>query len=44
MGIKEINPIYIDTKGTNINYSGASRKLSGKEALKQTIKKIKKNT
>ena len=41
-GIKEINPIYIDTKGTNINYSGASRKLSGKEALKQTIKKIKK--
>jgi hypothetical protein len=41
-GIKEINPINIDTKGTNINYSGASRKLSGKEALKQTIKKIKK--
>ena len=41
-GIKEINPIYIDTKGTNINYSGASRKLSGKEALKQTIKTIKK--
>jgi hypothetical protein len=42
MGVKEINPINIDTKGTNINYSGASRKLSGKEALKQTIKKIKK--
>jgi len=42
MGVKEINPIYIDTKGTNINYSGASRKLSGKEALKQTIKTIKK--
>jgi hypothetical protein len=41
-GIKEINPINIDTKGTNINYSGASRKLSGKKALKQTIKKIKK--
>jgi hypothetical protein len=31
MGVKEINPINIDTKGTNINYSGASRKLSGKE-------------
>jgi hypothetical protein len=42
MGVKEINPINIDTKGTNINYSGASRKLSGKAALKQTIKKIKK--
>jgi hypothetical protein len=24
-GIKEINPINIDTKGKNINYSGASR-------------------
>jgi hypothetical protein len=41
-GIKEINPINIDTKGTNINYSGASRKISGKAALKKTIKEIKK--
>jgi hypothetical protein len=43
-GIKEINPMYIDTKGTNINYSGAARGLSGKAALKQNNKKNKKNT
>ena len=41
-GVKEINPINIDTKGTNINYSGAARGLSGKAALKKTIKEIKK--
>ena len=38
MGVKEINPVYIDTKGTNINYRGAGRALRGQGKVISSVK------
>ena len=38
MGVKEINPVNIDTKGTNINYRGAGRALRGQGKVISSVK------
>jgi len=38
MGVKEINPVNIDTKGTNIKYRGAGRALRGQGKVISSVK------